>query len=186
MVATWLAVFMQTPTIKVLDPLTNKVNRKFRLIELGGGRGLLMQDIIRSFFSYQINNNFDLNFIESKQTLIKFLNTIAKSSRRTSWMNLRRIKLFSNLTMKRLLPTGKTSCLKMKRRISISDGSQSSKTSWKKITKQKNKEKRSLSPSLLWMNFSMLSQWLSFNTQKMDGGKKCYQSHKIQSKKKWI
>jgi SAM-dependent MidA family methyltransferase len=64
MVATWLAVFMQTPSVQVLDPLTNAVNRKFRLVELGGGRGLLMQDILRSFRSYSIVNNFDLCFIE--------------------------------------------------------------------------------------------------------------------------
>ena len=64
MVATWLAVFMQTPSVDIIDPLSNKVKRKFRLVELGGGRGLLMQDILRSFNSYQINNNFDLCFIE--------------------------------------------------------------------------------------------------------------------------
>ena len=57
MVATWLAVFMQTPSVNVIDPLSNTVNKKFRIVELGGGRGLLMQDILRSFNSYKIDNN---------------------------------------------------------------------------------------------------------------------------------
>lgn len=54
MIATWLAVFMQTPSVSVLNPMTNAVEKKFRLVELGGGRGMLMQDILRSFHSYKI------------------------------------------------------------------------------------------------------------------------------------
>jgi NADH dehydrogenase [ubiquinone] 1 alpha subcomplex assembly factor 7 len=63
MVATWLVVFLQTPAVKVLNPFTNSVEKPFRLVELGGGRGMLMQDILRSFRSYNINNHFELCFI---------------------------------------------------------------------------------------------------------------------------
>jgi len=63
MVATWLVVFLQHPKVAAIDPNTMKINRKFRIVELGGGRGMLMQDILRSFRSYNISNNFDLSFI---------------------------------------------------------------------------------------------------------------------------
>ena len=54
MVATWLTVFLQHPKVAAMDPATGKINKKFRLVELGGGRGMLMQDILRSFRSYGI------------------------------------------------------------------------------------------------------------------------------------
>ena len=33
-------------------------------MELGGGRGLLMKDIIRSLQDVEIKDNFDINFVE--------------------------------------------------------------------------------------------------------------------------
>lgn len=58
MVATWLAVFLQAKTVGALCPYSNKVEKPFRLVELGGGRGMLIQDILRSFNSYGIKENF--------------------------------------------------------------------------------------------------------------------------------
>jgi SAM-dependent MidA family methyltransferase len=54
MVATWLAVLMQTPTVNLINPMSNVVEKKFRIVELGGGRGMLMQDILKSFRDYKI------------------------------------------------------------------------------------------------------------------------------------
>ena len=48
---------------KIINQTTNAVEKRFRIIELGGGRGLLMKDIIKSFSDLKINDYFDINFV---------------------------------------------------------------------------------------------------------------------------
>ena len=62
MLAVWIAYFLGKA--EVLDPETKAVSQKFRIVELGGGRGLLMKDIIRSLQDVEIKDNFDINFVE--------------------------------------------------------------------------------------------------------------------------
>ena len=62
MIGIWIINFLIKT--KILNPSTNSVEKKFRVIELGGGRGLLMKDILRSFYDLNIDNYFDLNFVE--------------------------------------------------------------------------------------------------------------------------
>lgn len=38
--------------------------RKFRIVELGGGRGFFIKDIVRALSDLKISNNFDITFIE--------------------------------------------------------------------------------------------------------------------------
>ena len=65
MVGVWIAYFLGKT--QILDPDTKAVTRKFRLVELGGGRGLLMKDIIRSLNDLKISENFDINFVEMSE-----------------------------------------------------------------------------------------------------------------------
>ena len=61
MVAVWLAYFLHK--VGIVDD-KNTVTKKFRIIELGPGRGHLMRDIIKSLHEMKIDNYFDINFIE--------------------------------------------------------------------------------------------------------------------------
>ena len=63
MLAVWITYFLQKT--QVLDPETRAIVKKFRIVELGGGRGLLMADIIRSLHELGISDNFEINFIEA-------------------------------------------------------------------------------------------------------------------------
>ena len=90
MIATWLVVFLQNPALGCVNPLSNAVEKKFRLVELGGGRGMLMQDILRAFHSYKVDNHFDLSFIESSASLRQFPITTARSSSGRCCRNSRR------------------------------------------------------------------------------------------------
>ena len=46
MIAVWIAYFLQK--VNIIDKETKAINKRFRIVELGGGRGLLMKDIIRA------------------------------------------------------------------------------------------------------------------------------------------
>lgn len=56
MIAVWILYFLQKTG--VVDQATQQVKKRFRIVELGGGRGLLMKDIINSFRDINITNNF--------------------------------------------------------------------------------------------------------------------------------
>jgi SAM-dependent MidA family methyltransferase len=43
------------------------VLKRFRIVELGGGRGSLMVDIIRSFQGWKLVNDYDISFIEMSE-----------------------------------------------------------------------------------------------------------------------
>lgn len=62
LIGVWIFQFLQHT--KILNLTTNAVEKKFRIIELGGGRGLLMRDILKTFGSLQLNDYFDLHFVE--------------------------------------------------------------------------------------------------------------------------
>ena len=62
MIGIWLINFL-TQT-KIYNPATQSVEKKFRIVELGGGRGMLMKDILRSLYDLKINNHFDISFVE--------------------------------------------------------------------------------------------------------------------------
>lgn len=40
------------------------MTKKFRIVELGGGRGLFIKDILKTLGDLKIKNNFDVSFIE--------------------------------------------------------------------------------------------------------------------------
>jgi SAM-dependent MidA family methyltransferase len=61
MVAVWIAYFLHK--IGVIDD-KGSVTKKFRIVELGPGRGLLMRDIVKSLHEMKIEKYFDINFIE--------------------------------------------------------------------------------------------------------------------------
>jgi len=63
MIAVWIAYFLNK--VGIMDEKTQTVSKKFRLVELGPGRGLLMRDIIKSLHEMKIDNYFDLSFVES-------------------------------------------------------------------------------------------------------------------------
>ena len=81
MIAVWMLSFMQNPNVNIVNPYTNVVNKKFRVIELGGGRGLLAKSLIRSFSANQIKENFELCFVEGTIVIIQFHSTIGRLSR---------------------------------------------------------------------------------------------------------
>ena len=62
MLGVWIVYFLQKTN--VIDKGTHKLNKRFRIVELGGGRGLLMKDIVNSFRDVQITDGFDINFVE--------------------------------------------------------------------------------------------------------------------------
>lgn len=61
MVAVWIVYFLTK--IGVVDEKTNTVTKKFRLVELGPGRGLLMRDILKCLHEMKVNNHFDISFV---------------------------------------------------------------------------------------------------------------------------
>jgi hypothetical protein len=62
MFGVWIAYFLKK--IKVFDEQNEQVTKKFRIVELGGGRGFFIKDIVRSLSDLKITNNFDVTFIE--------------------------------------------------------------------------------------------------------------------------
>jgi SAM-dependent MidA family methyltransferase len=61
MIAIWIAYFLNK--VGVIDQATHTVAKKFRIVELGAGRGLLMRDIIKSLSEMKIDNYFDISFV---------------------------------------------------------------------------------------------------------------------------
>ena len=62
MIAVWIVYFLTK--VGVIDENTNTVTKKFRLVEFGPGRGLLMRDVIKSLHDMKVENYFDISFIE--------------------------------------------------------------------------------------------------------------------------
>ena len=69
MVSVWLAYFLHK--VGIVDD-KNTVTKKFRIVELGPGRGLLMRDIIKSLHEMKIDNYFDINFIEGNFIFLSY------------------------------------------------------------------------------------------------------------------
>lgn len=61
MIGVWIAYFLQKT--QPVYPESGVPLNRFRLVELGGGRGLLMKDIVRTLRDVSIISNFDINFI---------------------------------------------------------------------------------------------------------------------------
>lgn len=64
MVSVWIAYFLHK--LGIIDDKTNTVTKKFRIVEFGPGRGLLMRDIVKSLHEMKVDNYFDLYFVEGK------------------------------------------------------------------------------------------------------------------------
>lgn len=62
MIGVWIVLFLKNA--KVFDEETCKLNRKIRIVELGGGRGFLIREIIKVFSDLKIKEDYDINMIE--------------------------------------------------------------------------------------------------------------------------
>lgn len=58
----WITYFLKKT--KIFNEETQQLEKKFRIVELGGGRGLFIKDIVRALGDMKITNNFDISFIE--------------------------------------------------------------------------------------------------------------------------
>jgi SAM-dependent MidA family methyltransferase len=62
MIGVWICIFLRD--IKLLEMQPRKLISKIRIVELGGGRGSLMNDLLVALNDLKITHNFDLNFVE--------------------------------------------------------------------------------------------------------------------------
>lgn len=62
MFGVWIVYFLKKT--KIYDEERSEVTKKFRIVELGGGRGLFIKDILKAMGDLKITNNFDVSFIE--------------------------------------------------------------------------------------------------------------------------
>lgn len=62
MFGVWIAYFLKKTG--VFNDSTDQIQKRFRIVELGGGRGYYIRDILRSLGDLKINNNFDIVMIE--------------------------------------------------------------------------------------------------------------------------